>query len=136
LVAGEWETEATPDGLRLRKRAGRRALDSTGLTWAHLLYRDLAKVEAFVLYFPSRFDQALDEACKQALRSFGENTGEATSVNFWDPRDEHFSDALALFDLKQPPALVLASGLRLPSMRPRGPEQTPLWAISFTDPAL
>jgi hypothetical protein len=47
----------------------------------------------------------------EALRTFGDNTSVRTSVDFWDPTDENFGDALALFGLRQPPALVLATGL-------------------------
>jgi len=128
--------ESTPEGFRLRRRAGRRSFGTSRLTWSSLLYGELSGSETFVLYFPSRFDLPYDDLAKQALRVFGSETGEATSVNFWDPRDQHFSAALTLFGLTEPPALVLATGLKQPRIRPEGPETTPLWAIVFTETAV
>ena len=62
------------------------------------------------------------------LRTFGDNTSTATSVNFWDPRDQQCGDALALFGVPSPPALVLVNGLQLTSVH-----DAKLYSISFID---
>jgi hypothetical protein len=105
-------------------------------TWASLLYPRLAPVSAYVLYFPSRFDLAVDRQSRAVLRTFGANSSRATSVNFWDPADPSFDQALSLFHLEAPPALVLVTGLSLEGIDPAGPSDTPLYSISFTDTAV
>jgi hypothetical protein len=136
VEATDWTLARGDAGLKLTPSKSKRALGSKQLTWASLLYRELSPVEVFVLYFPSRFDLPVDAACTRAVETFGANTGASTSVNFWDPSDPRFSDALALFGIKQPPALVLATGLKIDGMRPQGPEDTPLYALAFTDQAV
>jgi hypothetical protein len=59
-------------------------------------------------------------------------------VDFWDPRDDHFSEALELFGLETPPVLVLATGLRV-QRREGGGATTAfdsLYCISFNDQQL
>src|SRR5437870_2777765 len=107
-LAGRWRVMDTPEGLRLTRL---RALGSENANWAQLLVGRLTGVDVFVLYFPSRFNLELDSQCMQSLRVFGDNTPTVTSVNFWNPKDEGFSKALALFGLKAPPVVVLLSGL-------------------------
>lgn len=129
-----WMLDDTPNG-RLRILPDvRRDFGSKRFTWGHLLYGRLNPVKVFVIYFPSRFDLKLDEIAEDAMRTFGRNTGSSTSVNFWDPEDPRFSDALALFDLKAPPALVFATGLELHDIEPSGPDRSNLYAITITDP--
>jgi hypothetical protein len=128
----QWVLRESDDGLSLEP-IRTRALGSESFTWAHLLYGKLALVKVLVVYFPSRTDSLEDESCKEILRAFGENTGEATSVNFWDPTDPEFSHALALFGLKAPPAIVLASGLKLEGVTATGPIDTPLYTLTITD---
>src|SRR2546421_5140194 len=106
----KWSVEETNDGLRLIPW---RSLGSDRFTWAHLLYGRLGKVHVYIIYFPSRFDLAVDTTAIDTLRTFGTNTGPGTSVNVWDTRDPHFGKALELFDIKSPPALVLVTGLQL-----------------------
>jgi hypothetical protein len=122
----------TESGLRLGRV---RALGTERFTWADLLRAQLAAVELYVLYFPSRFDLPVDDVVINALRLFGDATSQRTSVDFWDPQDEHFSDALALFGLEVPPAVVLVTGLRTQQSNPA--KQTvpgePLYCISFVD---
>src|SRR5437764_10134332 len=112
VTMNAWQVEETPDGLRLARPA-RRALGSEHFTWADLLYQKLAPVQVYVVYFPSRFNLNIDTTVMKALRTFGENTGSGTSVNFWNSKDPEFSKALELFHLQSPPALVLATGLRV-----------------------
>jgi hypothetical protein len=112
----------------------RRQFDSEKFTWGHLLYGKLAPVKAYVIYFPSRFDLKIDTTAEEALRVFGGHTGSGTSVNFWDPQDPKFSDALQLFDLKSTPALVFATGLQLNDIEPYGPNKANLYTIAITDP--
>ncbi len=102
--------EHSPDGLRLVTAGTRRALGDPDLTWAELLSQQLSNVLVYALYFPSRFDLPVDATVTEALATFGRHTGPGTSVNRWDPTDPHFSQALALFDLEAPPALVLTRG--------------------------
>ena len=72
-----------------------------------------------------------------ALATFGNLTGVATSVNFWDPTDPEFVQALALFDVQAPPALVLAGGVR-PERKADPPPLDPadLYAICITEPTV
>lgn len=124
-----WKLVETAEGLRLEKATSR----VTGLrefTWAHLLYGKLGHVKVGIFFFPSRFDNDLDKAVIALLETFGRNTGATTSVNFWDTKDPHFENALNLFGLKTVPSLVLATGLQIGSMNPRGPEKTPLYSIT------
>jgi hypothetical protein len=125
-----WKVEQTADGLRCVPVTLRR-LGSEELTWANLLYVQLAASTVFVLYFPSRFDLDVDAQAREALTTFGRATGEATRVNFWDATDPEFSRALGLFDVIAPPALVLARGLKLRGKRMLDPAH--LYAIAITD---
>jgi hypothetical protein len=120
-------------GLRLEPVTVR-SLDPEDLTWAHLLARHLTPVDVLVLYFPSRFDLNVDTVVRGALETFGKQTGPGTSISFWDPTDPQFSRALAFFDLKSPPALVLARGFG--PRRRRTPNRTDIYAITFNDPEL
>jgi hypothetical protein len=121
----------TDQGLRLEQVPLTRGFGQDQFTWANLLYFRLAEVRVYVLYFPSRFDLPVDATSKALLRTFADNTPTRTSVNFWDPRDEHFADALSLFGVSAPPALVLASGLG--SSRDDLPDESNLYCVSFTD---
>ena len=92
-------------------------------------------MRVFVLYFPSRFDLAADQHAEESLRAFGEQTGATTSVNFWDSTDAQFEHALAMFDVKTPPALVVASGTSSdPGDVPA--DRDKLYSIVFTDTAV
>jgi hypothetical protein len=125
------------DGGRLRMEpAPLRAMGEEQFTWARLLYGKLAAVKLGIFYFPSRFETPTDTAVIEALRVFGHNTGAATSVNIWDTTDPQLDHALALFDLKTVPAVVLATGLQIEGMAPRGPDDTPLYAIVLADTAI
>ena len=130
-----WRVEETPAGLRLASVAVR-GLGSEQFTWAELLSRQVSPVKVFVLYFPSRFDLEVDKAAMEALRSFGEHTGQSTSVNFWDPTDAEFGRALGLFDLQTPPALVFATGLRLRGAEYADADRGSLYTIAITDQAV
>ena len=127
----EWRVEESPEGLRLAP-VTRRSLGSEELTWADLLYFQLAASTVFVLYFPSRFGLEVDTLAHQALTTFASATGTDTLVNFWDPTDPEFSRALALFDVASPPALVLARGLKLRGTRTL--DRANLYAISVSEP--
>ena len=127
----EWRVEESPDGLRLAA-VTRRGLGSEELTWAELLYLQLAASTVLVLYFPSRFGLSVDTLAHEALTVFARATGTDTLVNFWDPTDPEFSRALALFDVAAPPALVLARGLKLRGKRTL--DRAHLYAISVTEP--
>ncbi len=127
----EWRVEESPDGLRLTA-VTRRGLGSEQLTWAELLYFQLAASTVLVLYFPSRFELGVDALAHEALTVFARATGTDTLVNFWDPADPEFSRALALFDVAAPPALVLARGLKLPGKRTL--DRANLYAISISEP--
>jgi len=127
----EWRVEESPDGLRLTA-VTRRGLGSESLTWADLLYFQLATKTVLVLYFPSRFGLGVDTLAHEALTVFARATGPDTLVNFWDPTDPEFSRALALFDVSAPPALVLARGLKLRGRRTL--DRANLYAISVSEP--
>jgi hypothetical protein len=113
-----------------------RAMGDEEFTWAHLLYGKLGAVKVGIFYFPSRFDSPTDKTVIDSLRAFGRNTGADTSVNIWDPKDPDFEQAMTLFALKTVPALLLATGLNIENMMPRGPAKTPLYSITLNDPAL
>jgi hypothetical protein len=118
-----------------------RALGTEAFTWADLLDGSLGSVRVFALYFPSRFGLPVDTATIEALRVFGTATPKSTSVDFWDPTDEHFSTALELFGLRKPPALVLVTGL-VEHVAGSGANVTDggtadsLYCISFSDTAV
>src|SRR5262249_57812195 len=105
-----WRLTGEPEARRLMAR---RTFGDEAFTWAQLLANVLDSVRVCVLYFPSRFDLPADRACMDQLRTFGANTSARTSVNFWDTKDEEFENALRLFGLSQPPAVVLTSGTQL-----------------------
>lgn len=128
----QWQLAgSSEEGLRLIEAPPTRGFGEDRFTWADLLYFRLAEVRQYVLYFPSRFGLPLDTTCMDLLHAFGENTPISTSVNFWDPRDEHFTEALELFRLSSPPALVLAIGLQTTSDRLI--DDSSLYCITFTD---
>jgi hypothetical protein len=131
----KWRLRRTETGLRLGQL---RALGSERFTWADLLRVPLAAVRVYVLYFPSRFNLPVDAAATEALRVFGPATSEQTSVDFWDPQDVHFSDALELFGLRSPPALVMVAGLQAQVAEAVGTDILPdsLYCISFSDEAV
>jgi hypothetical protein len=128
-----WKLVDTDQGLRMES-APIRARGEEQFTWAHLLYGKLGVLELGVFYFPSRFDTDSDKIVIDALHAFGSNTPSSTSVNIWDTKDPEFERALGLFDLKTVPALVLATGLEVKDMLPRGPANTPLYSIILSDP--
>jgi hypothetical protein len=121
-------------GLRLAPAPPVRAFGEDRFTWVQLLYSRLLEVQVYVLYFPTRFNQPVDHLCTSLLREFGVNTPTATSVNFWDGRDEHFGDALALFGITAPPALVLVTGLRRSADGVFEEDST--YCLSFTDASI
>lgn len=126
-VLVEWRLRRGDDGLRMARK---RSFGTKRFTWADLLRAPMTATQVYALYFPSRFELPVDDTVRTALRTFGRNTSEKTSVDFWDPTDEHFGDALALFGLRQPPALVLMTGWQ-------GEELADgLYSISFTDTAV
>lgn len=127
-----WRLRRTDAGLRL---SALRAFGTERFTWADLLSAPLSGAEVYVLYFPSRFDLPVDAAATDSLRHFGGATSGKTSVDFWDPRDEHFSEALELFGLETPPVLVLATGLQSAGGDP-APASDSLYCISFTEQGL
>lgn len=135
--APRWRLRRTDTGLRLGLI---RAFGTERFTWADLLRVPLGRTAVYALYFPSRFDLPVDAAATESLRLFGEATSVKTSVDFWDPQDEHFSDALTLFGLRNPPALVLAAGLQ--SLQPEPPQALAaglpdgIYCISFADEAV
>jgi len=128
-----WRIEETPGGMRLGSVV-RRTLGAEELNWADLLLLRLDAVQVLALYFPSRLDRPEDESVKNTLLTFARNTGTATSVNFWDTKDPEFSRALGFFDVKTPPALVLARGL---ATRRQGHQLSKehLYAIAITQSA-
>ena len=73
----EWRVEESPDGLRLTA-VTRRGLGSEQLTWAELLYFQLAASTVLVLYFPSRFELAVDALAHEALTVFAPKAGSTT----------------------------------------------------------
>ncbi len=127
-----WKVEETPNGLRLSPTT-HRVLGSENFTWANLLYGKLVPVEVYVIYFPSRFNLDVDTTVTNSLHAFAKNTGPSTSVNFWDPKDPEFSKALDLFNLKSPPVLVLATGLKVEGIEPYGPDKANLYTITITN---
>jgi len=130
-----WKLVETGGSLRM-ELAPLRDMGDEQFTWAHLLYGKLGNIRVGIFYFPSRFNTATDKAVVEALRAFGTNTGPATSVNIWDTTDPAFDHALDLFDLKTVPAVVMATGLQVDGMQPRGHDKTPLYSIALTDGAL
>lgn len=127
-----WRLRRTDRGLRLGQL---RQLGTEVFTWADLLAGPLADTRVYALYFPSRFDLPVDAAATEALRKFGAATPKSTSVDFWDPTDEHFSKALALFELRIPPALVLTTGVR-EHVSGAGDGADSFYCISFADSAV
>jgi hypothetical protein len=125
----------TDNGLRLQP-AQLRAMGDEHFTWAHLLYGNLGNVKVGIYYFPSRFDTETDSYVMKTLQAFGKNSGHATSVNFWDTTDPEFELSLELFSIKTLPAIVLATGLKVEGLEPRGPEKTPLYSIILDRPAV
>jgi hypothetical protein len=130
-----WRLRPTETGLRLGMV---RAFGTERFTWADLLKARLSSARVYALYFPSRFGLPVDAAAEESLRIFGAATSSRTSIDFWDPQDEHFSDALELFGLRKPPALVLATGLagRLEEVPADGWPPDSLYCISFSDPTV
>ena len=130
--AAKWRLRQTETGLQLGQL---RAFGTETFTWADLLRGPLGAVRVYALYFPSRFGLPVDAEATQSLRIFGDATSGLTSVNFWDPRDKHFSAALELFGLRNPPALVLVTGLQ--AQPTDNVDETKLsdglYCISFTD---
>src|SRR5262245_41332659 len=129
-----WRLADAGSGLRL-ERVVRRALGASDFTWADLLARELAQVRVYAIYFPSRFDLAVDTTAAAALTAFGQRTGVGTSVNFWDPGDAEFSRALSFFGLASPPALVFATGLMVQGARAFGGDRN-IYSIAVTDAGL
>ena len=115
-------------GLRLEPT---RRFGDERFTWVDLLYFRLAEVRVYVLYFPSRFGLDVDRICLKLLHTFGDSTPATTSVNSWDPRDEHFAEALSLFGLQAPPAVVLACGLE--RSRDGAFDERHVYSITFND---
>jgi hypothetical protein len=113
-------------GLRMSPAHG---YGSAVFTWSDLLRAPLSDASVYVLYFPSRFGLPVDDAVFAALAVFGANTSERTSVNGWDPTDEYFSEALDLFGVRSPPALVLITGLHGAT----ADLKDSLYCVSFTD---
>jgi hypothetical protein len=134
-TAIRWRLRRTETGLRLGQV---RSFGTEKFTWADLLRVPLAAVRVYALYFPSRFDLPVDAAASESLRLFGDATSERTSVDFWDPRDLHYSEALGLFGLRNPPALVLATGLQVHAAEAADAPVRPelLYCIAFADPAV
>jgi hypothetical protein len=126
-----WAVQTTPNGLRLAE-VETRAARSSSLTWAELLGTRLSTVRVFVLYFPSRFDLGVDTAVRTALEPFARQTSGQTLVSGWDPTDPHLEQALRLFDLTAPPALVLATGLKKRGKQIQ--KLSSLYAITITEP--
>ena len=128
-----WKLVERADGLRMEEESLRKFGDPE-FTLAHLLYGRLGRVTVAIFYFPSRFDTNVDKSMIDNLHHFGDNTSTTTSVNIWDPKDPEFDRVLQLFGLKTVPAVVLATGLQV--TKPRGPVQTPLYTITFSEPAV
>jgi hypothetical protein len=130
-----WRLRHTATGLRL---VAVRGLGTEKFTWADLLGPQLTLVQVYAFYFPSRFDLPVDAAATESLRLFGQETSVKTRVDFWDPQDENFSEALELFGLRKPPALVLVTGLQAEG--PNITDATTLldstYCISFADQAV
>lgn len=130
-----WKLVDNAGGLRM-ERLALRAMGEDRFTWAHLLYGRLGHVRVGIFYFPSRFNTDTDTAVVKALTAFGANTGPGTSVNFWDTTDPALDHALELFSLKTVPAVVLATGLQIAGIQPRGPDKTPLYSITLSRPSM
>jgi len=128
----KWQVQEGDSGLRLEKESTR-APGSDKLTWVDLFGTFLKPVEAYVLYFPSRFDLPVDEAAWKSLTAFGRNTPATTSVNSWDGADPEFGRVLALFTDDAPPALVFAAGGKLQAVAERTVDPSQLWAAVLTD---
>lgn len=128
-----WRIVDTEQGLRLSTIAVR-GLGSEKLTWADLLASRLSTVQVYLLYFPSRFSLPLDTVVTETLHTFAKNTPPSTSVNFWDPTDPAFSNALGFFDLKTPPSLIFVPGFGLTGMEAASPDEAPLYSIALTEP--
>jgi hypothetical protein len=130
-----WRLRRSENGLRLGQVRG---FGTERFTWADLLRAPLAAARVYALYFPSRFDLPVDREVAESLRVFGGATSERTSVDFWDPQDVHFSEALDLFGLRNPPALVLAAGLQVQAADAGSAVAVPdsLYCISFSDQAV
>lgn len=128
----EWTLVKTESGICM-KESKRRSNGSKKFTWANLIYKKLASVEVFIIYFPSRFELEVDDTVKKIITKFGENTGATTSVNIWDVKDPKFSKALLMFNLKTPPALVIASGLKAHNSEPYGPDRANIYSIAIDD---
>jgi hypothetical protein len=124
-----WAVQQTPRGLRLAA-VEMRAAGSSALTWAELLAARLSTVRVYVLYFPSRFDLSVDSTVRAALDVFGRQTSDQTSVSSWDPTDPYMDQALRLFDVAAPPALVLATGLKKRGKQIQ--KRSSLYAITIT----
>lgn len=122
---------AEVDGLLRLEEVTARGVGSRSLTWAELLDRRLATAQVLVVYFPSRFDLGVDKTVKDALATFGKRTGAGTSVNIWDTTDSAFTEALGFFDLKSPPALVIATGHLIRGSHAFGPNRN-LYCVSIT----
>jgi hypothetical protein len=126
-----WRLRHTDAGLRL---VGLRSFGEEEFTWAHLLAPELRTTQVYVFYFPSRFDLPVDATATESLRLFGQQSSDRTRVDFWDSRDENFSDALTLFGLRNPPALVLVAGLRPDEIaEPGSALPGSVYCISFAD---
>ena len=125
----------TETGLRLGQL---RRLGTDTFTWADPLQGWLSEVRVFLLYFRSRFNLPVDATASESLWLFGDETSELTSVDFGDPQDKNFSEALGLFGLRNPPALVLVSGLQTQAPDALDVATLPdaLYCISFSDSAV
>lgn len=129
----KWKVSGRRAALSIQPLEAVRQLGDESFTWANLMYEKLRSLQVLVVYFPSRFDNNIDLNCKKWLRNFGKETGSKTSVNFWDPKDTYFEDALKLFGVKSNPAVVLVTGLQVPLLDEKGPDKTELYSISFAD---
>ena len=128
-----WVVTEGESGLRLERT---RAPGSEQLTWVGLFDTFLEPVNAYVLYFPSRFDLPVDKEANEALKSFGRNTPATTSVNSWDGTDPEFGQVLALFGVESPPALIFAAGGQLQQVAKGQVDPSQLWAAVLTDQAV
>jgi hypothetical protein len=128
-----WRVDEGPSGLRLRQ-VEVRSFQSDHLTWADLLWLRLRATQVYVLFFPSRFDDAADAVSREALRLFGQNTGPGTLVAFWDTTDPRWEQAVELFGIGPPPALVLVRGLQGTAVEPPTPED--IYRVVISDPAV
>ncbi|MFG1617037.1 hypothetical protein ACGFI3_30125 [Nonomuraea wenchangensis] len=129
MPVARWRLRRGADGLRMSRL---RAMGTESFTWADLMRAPLAAAQVHVLYFPSRFQLPVDAVVTETLRIFGANTSTRTSVDFWDPTDDSFGEALALFNLRYPPALILTTGLRNLDASAGDPQDS-LYCIGFSD---